>query len=373
MNAVLILAALAIVVMFFLWRRKPGSKRAPPPAAKPAAAVRTREIYEAPQESAAAALTDTDSQPTPEVLTELRVLRADDVDAAGRARLTEVCAAMPEPHPVQTQMAQGLDTPEELRAAVASDAGLTATVLRTVNSAAFALSEPITSVQHAVNYLGISVVKGVVSQAALAERAEAGTPAQQRALAHVWKSSCVASAFAQVLGKELGLSRPSVLATKSLFSNLGDVALILAVDGVDSAYDEGVSIVERVQRQQAAAGLNRAVVGAALAEAWSLPEELAHAIETGLIPLATPPTEHPMDGEARHENIVLYLASRVGDFASYRGLRDVAELPLGDPEEPGTFYLHGHLVEAGLERVPALLQDTSFRRKANRLIEMLTG
>lgn len=368
----LLIAAVVVVGLFVLLRSRGSKTTAAPPVARATPPVRTREIIEAPpEEPPAAALVD--GPEAPETLRELRLLRARDLDAAAQARVAGICAAMPEPHPVQTRLARGLDTPEELMAAVVSDAGLTATILRTVNSAAFGLSTSITSVQHAINYLGTSVVKGVVSQAALAERAETGTPAQQRALACVWRSSRVASFFAQQLGKELGLARPSVLATKSLFFNLGDVALILAVEGIEGAYDAGVGIVERVQRQQAATGVNTAIVGSALAEAWSLPAELVVAIDTGLIPLTTPPAEHPMDAAPRQENVILYLASRVGDRATYRGLRDVSELPLGDPEEPGTFYLHGHLVAAGLERVPALLEDAGFRRKVNRMIETLAG
>ena len=368
----LLITAAVVVGLLVLLRSRGGKTTASPPVAAAKRSVRTREMIEAPPEDPPAAAAADDPE-TPEILREFHLLRGSELDAAARARVGGICAAMPEPHPVQTRLARGLDTPEELMAAVVSDAGLTATILRTVNSAAFGLSTSITSVQHAINYLGVSVVKGVVSQAALAERAEAGTPEQQRALACVWKSACVASAFAQLLGTELGFARPSVLATKSLFFNLGDVALILAVEGIEDAYDEGVGIVERVQRQQALAGVNTAVVGSALAEAWSLPAELVAAIETGLIPLATAPAEHPMDGAMRQENIVLYLAGRIGDRATYRGLRDVAELPLGNPEEPGTFFLHGHLVAAGLERVPALLDDASFRRKANRMIGTLAG
>lgn len=363
---------IAAVVVFGLLILRRGKAAKPAATAKPTLSMHKQHISQGPPGYAPGA-EGSDVPETPHVLQQLRLLRASDLDDAGQARCAEICARMPEPHPVQTRLARGLDTPEELMAAVVSDAGLTATILRTVNSAAFGLATSITSVQHAINYLGVSVVKGVVSQAALAEHTEAGTPEQQQALAHVWGSACVASSFAHLLGSELGFSRPSVLATKSLFFNLGDVALILAADGMEEGYTSGTGILERIQRQQASAGLNTAIVGAALADAWSLPSELSAAIEAGLIPLVTPPGEHPMAGDARQENVVLYLASRIGDRVIYRGLRDVADLPLDNPDEPGTFFLRGHLENAGLQRVPSLLQDVSFRRKANRLIATLAG
>ncbi|MEE4109834.1 MAG: HDOD domain-containing protein [Halieaceae bacterium] len=369
----LVFAAVAAVALLLLWAGRKSDPGAARQSADDAGAPRRARdaIVVAPIEAAAPASAESDA--IPEALQKLEVLRAAELDAAGASRIADICAAMPEPHPVQLQMARGLDTPEELMDAIVSDAGLTATILRTVNSAAFVLEAPITSVRHAITYLGVVVVKNVVAQAAIAEHAEAGTETQQQALAHVWRSACVASAFAQLLARELGLERPSVLATKSLFFNLGDVALILSGEEAVDAYREGSSLAERVWRQQEEAGLNSAILGAALADAWSLPSEISAAIEAELLPLTTAPAEHPMAGAARRENVLLYLAGRIGDHVTYRGLRNVAELPLDDPQEPDTFFLGGHLEAADLGRVRALLQDAGFRRRANRLIETLAA
>ena len=185
------------------------------------------------------------------------------------------------------------------------------------------------------------------------------------------KTACAASAVAQALGQELGVPRPSVLATKSLFFNLGDVAIVSAEPAAVAWYRDGVSIVERVQAQQEAGFGNTAIVGAELSRRWNLPQDIASAIEHGFIPLVTPPAEHPMSGDDLRQNVLVYLAGRIGDRVTYRGLRDVGELELRGTQEPGLFYLAAYLEAADMERVLNLLQEPNFRRKINRLLQTL--
>lgn len=376
---IIILVLLVATALWFLLR-KPKTRarsRQSPGKPQPSSAVISANLKGTVSAELPAVLSEASAIPVvpsrelPEALAQLHLTFSADVDDEVSTRIEAICTNMPEPHPVQKQLAGGLDTPEDLMAAVASDAGLTANILRTVNSAAFSLTSPITSVQHAITYLGVSVVKGLVAQAAVAQQTDEGTPEQQAALSRIWKSACTASAIAQMLAQELGVERPSVLATQALFFNLGDVALVLSVDGAPGWYTDGVSLVERIDSQQSACSANTAIIGARLARLWNLPDDIANAIESGMVPLVTPPAEHPMQGDARRGNVLMYLAGRMGDRATYRGLRDVAELELVDSEEPGLFYLGGHLDAAGLGRVPALLQDPAFRRKANRVLTTL--
>ncbi|MFK8041994.1 HDOD domain-containing protein [Congregibacter sp.] len=366
-----------VAAVIWLLLRKPKNKarpsrRAEKPVSRPS--TKGAESAELPVfEPAGPTIADAPERALPEELKSFHLIMQAELSSEVLAGIESICERMPEPHPVQRQLASGLDTPDDLMDAVASDAGLTASILRTVNSAAFSLASPITSVQHAITYLGVSVVKGLVAQAAVAEQLDEGDPAQQAALLRIWKSACTASALAQMLAQELGLERPSVLATKALFFNLGDVALVTCLEGLPESYIEGVSIVERVTAQQNACSANTAIVGAALARLWRLPEDIAEAIDSGFIPLVTPASAHPMQGVKQQENVIMYLAGRIGDRVTYRGLRDIAELNVTDSDEPGLFYLADHLESAGLGRVPALLQEPAFRRKVNRVLAALNA
>lgn len=362
-----------VVVLLFLMRRSGGSQSQAAPA-RPAVKV-SRPSTKGERSAALPGSQEPEIEATrhlarevPEALAALKLIAADASDpASGEAE--RIAQLMGEPHPVQKQLARGLDTPEDLIDAVTSDPGLTASILKTVNSAAYALSSPINSVQHAITYLGVNAVKTLVSRAAVANRQEPGTPEQEAALAKIWLSAGVASAFAQTLGKELGVERPSVLATEALFFSLGDVALVKSVEPAAAWYAADQDLLARIDAQQQATHTNTALVAAVLARQWGLPENLATAIETGLLPLAVSPEDFTHTADERRTSVLLYLSGRVGDRMAFNGLRDVGELELANAEAPDLFHLEAHLDAAGLARVPAILQSTGFRRKFNKQVE----
>ncbi|MEM1141254.1 MAG: HDOD domain-containing protein [Pseudomonadota bacterium] len=316
----------------------------------------------------------------PDILKELSPLKLDELEVEKLQAVATICASMEEPHPIQAQLARGLDSPEELMDAVVTDAGLTASVLKTVNSAAFALSSPITSVQHAVTYLGVSVVKGIVAQAAMAESSQEGTPEQQQALGRIWKSACAASAVAQAMAKELGFERPSICATKALFANLGDVVLTLKYENASTWFAPGSGLAARVSAQRDAMGADSALVGSALAESWDLPDDIRNSIGDGLLPLLVDAESHPLDGAELDQHLVVYLADRIGDAVAYQGLNDLADFELSptgsdsdsDEEYPDLFHFQSYLSQPVMQRASVLLQDPSFRRKLGRTLTTLS-
>ncbi|SEQ29961.1 HD-like signal output (HDOD) domain, no enzymatic activity [Amphritea atlantica] len=306
-------------------------------------------------------------------LTEFNLFVASYIDEQQAARAQQLCEKLPDPNPVQAKLAGGLDTPQELVATLAADPGLTAEVLRTVNSAAFSLTSPISSVQHAVNYLGVSFVKGLVSQAATADQTKGCSEAQRTALQRAWLSTAVASAFANLLGQNAGHPRPSVLATKALFFNLGDLGFILGEESAHTWYAEGMTVLDRIKAQQQGSGLNAAIVGSTLARSWGLPEDIERAIANSMLPLVKTPAQLPrvLQEDELKDTVLLYLAARIGDRVAYRGLRDLSEFNLEAEDEPGIFFLKNHLDTSDQKLVIKLLSDTGFRNKFNRLLSTL--
>ena len=315
-----------------------------------------------------------ESELSPEMhaaLSEFKLLVPSQMDETHIIRAQQLCDKLPTPHPVQAKLAGGLNTPQELVETLAADPGLTASLLRTVNSAAFSLTSPISSVQHAVNYLGVSFVRGLVSQAATTEQTKDCTEAQRAALQRVWLSTAVSSAFANILGQNAGHARPSVLATKALFLNLGDLGLILGEEGAHDWYAEGMTVLDRMKAQQQGCGLNSPVVGARLARIWGLPKEIEHAIANSMLPLVKAPGQLMLSDDELKDTVLLYLAGRVGDRVAYRGLRDLAEFDITASDEPSTHFLTNHLEASGQKLVIHLLADTGLRKKFNRLLSSL--
>lgn len=308
--------------------------------------------------------------PAPPELQDFSLFTIDNLELKERQAIQAIYEAMPPPHPIQSQLVGGLDTPEELKETVVLDAGLTAAVLRTVNSAAFALSSPITSVQHAITYLGVTAVKGLVTQAAFSERAPAGTPQQQASLDKIWKAARYSGAFAQMIGQEFALPRLSVVATSALLANLGDVAL--ATTAPDSLGDyEGNTLLSRSKQQQAKFGFNSFIVGSALAKHWGLPPELALSIASSGLLLTTAPQDYPLPKETLLQNLIIYTACRLGDAIAYRKIDDIDDFGAEDSDNSDLFFWRQYLQLSGLSRVNDLFSDAGFKRKANRLINNL--
>lgn len=357
-------AAAVLLCLFFVFR-KGAEKKAPAPENKPR--KRSAPLPEV-QTEAADSVVQTPAPPLelPESLSKLVLLRAGDLDENVAKGISDICAAVAEPHPVQRQLATELDSPEALMDAVSSDPGLTAGILKTVNSAAFSLASPITSVQHAITYLGMGMVKSLVAQTAMGASTEEGTAEQQAALSNIWRAAGTASAVAQLIGQQLAVERPSVLATRALFSNLGDVALISGYEGAAQWYTPNSSVLARIDFQQESTGANSALIGARLAAQWELPDDICKAIEHGLEPL-TASSMHGLSAEDKQTNLLVYLSSRIGDRVSYQGLSDLGDLEFGASEEEDLFFLPSLLREAGMERALAVMGDIAFRRKLTRL------
>jgi len=306
----------------------------------------------------------------PDALDQFQLLRAADLSASAAARVSQLAKLLALPHPVLAAMAHGLDD-DALVDAVLSDPRLSAEVLRTVNSAAFALQSPIESVPRAVTYLGLNYVKGLVSELALAPSISLRTPAQVAAARRVWNSSVVASAAAQVLATQLVLNAPSVAATQSVLGSLGDLCMISANAALAEAYVSGSTLVERVTAQQRAVGANAAIVGAALASHWQLPEGLRQSLQDSLLPLVTPPSLHPQTDVALQRAVLCYFAARLGDAVAFGGLRDVGQLEIDSPDAIDCFHIPSYLTVTHTVKLPQLLQDPAIRRKLNQLVSTL--
>jgi len=89
---------------------------------------------------------------------------------------------------------------------ISFDPGLTTTVLRICNSAAFGLTRPVTDIDEAVKHLGLLKIYQLVT-ATVGARALQTAPVGFPQLAQLWEHSVTAALAAQILAKDLNLAR----------------------------------------------------------------------------------------------------------------------------------------------------------------------
>ncbi|WP_439105525.1 HDOD domain-containing protein [Congregibacter sp.] len=357
------------------WFKRSNKKDSPAPSTKssveipsPAATI----AVEAPSadEQALNALAD---RKTPDSLADLFLVMEEHLNELELEDIQQLVENLRQPPPLVDRLTSGLDDPEELREAILSSPTLSADVLRVVNSAAFALSSPISSIEHAVAYLGTTMVRGLVLQSTVGQVMKFETDVQKAAYMRIWRSSYVASATAQAYATALGLEHPSVHATRALLVNIGDLALISARPDLSVIYAPKTGLLGRVETQQRDVMANSAVLSSMLVRQWGLPDDLCDALRHSLTPLTWAPADNERETKNQREDLILYIACRVGDEVAYGGLKDLEDFNLLAQDTPDFFYLPDYLRRLELGGLLHVLSDRTHGRRVQQIVDNFSG
>jgi len=299
----------------------------------------------------------------PSVLADLFLVQEEHLTEIELEDTRKIVATVRQPPPLVDRLTRGLDDPDELREAILSSPTLSADVLRVVNSAAFALLNPISSIEYAVTYLGTNMVKGLVVQSAVSQVLKFETDVQKAAYMRVWRSAYIASAAAYAFAEVLRHENPSVYATRALLVSVGDLALISARPDLSPIFSPKSTLVGRIDDQQREIMANSAVLSSQLAREWKLPEDLYVALRHSLTPLTCPPDDNERTPEEQRDDILIYLACRIGDAVAYFGMKDVRDFNLFEEDMPDYFYLPDYLRRLDLGNLLSVLDDQKQSRR----------
>ncbi len=168
----------------------------------------------------------------------------------------------------------------DLALVISADPGLSAAILRIVNSAAYRRAREVTSVQEALVVLGFVQARNVAISSAITS---AYAPDSLNALFRIsafWRHSLAVAFRASELSSHLrNLDGPSAF-TAGILHNMGRLAMFHADPaGLDQAVAVAIASgrdLEDVEWEML--GYDHAVLGAMLAEKWRLPAEIRDAI-----------------------------------------------------------------------------------------------
>lgn len=198
----------------------------------------------------------------------------DYVDPALKTRL-ERCSTLPTLPAIAVKVLElcqrdNLDL-SEIAKVIANDPALSAKVLKTVNSAAFALRQEVRTLSHAVALLGVNTVRTLVLSFSLLRDVRRS---QRAALNTYWKRSLLAGLSAREIASALRFPFREEAFLAALLQDIGMLALRQLGDGVyndlfeAAAYDHDRIIAG----EHAAFDSDHAQVGAWLIARWRLPE-----------------------------------------------------------------------------------------------------
>lgn len=226
---------------------------------------------------------------------------------------------------------------------VGNDAGLSASVLKLVNSPAFRRGSNIGSIPQAVAVLGLKKVMLAVSTLFLRNSVSVTNSTAKVFLEKFWdKSSCTAEAASMFAKKLPGISTDDAY-TIGLFHDSGIPVLMQRFP--DHPFDETVSENdwENIHRdEETKLGTNHAVVGNMLARNWGLPAHICQTILHHHDSSIFADLSHQISTEVRSFIAVLILAEHmVGIF-----------LGLEDESAMGKSPIHAHaLAHLGMDAV----------------------
>jgi len=160
--------------------------------------------------------------------------------------------------------------------AVAADPAIALKALRLVNSAYYGLGQRVTSVEHAVNLLGIKVVKNLVYTATVFDTFKDGA---EYVFRHSIACGVAMRALIESGHRAYGIDHEEAF----VYGIVHDSGKLVLQEHLPEESEkanqyclqEGVPIFEAEQK---IIGVDHAVLGAALAQNWKLPHELVQAI-----------------------------------------------------------------------------------------------
>jgi HD-like signal output (HDOD) protein len=183
----------------------------------------------------------------------------------------------PQPKLIDEIMLAGTDL-EEIGAKISADPGVSAAVLKTVNSPFFGLQSPIVNINQAVVLLGIERVINIVKSMLLrSSLAEIKTSINMDSF---WESSYAVAVVSSAVCRQLNLGLTDEAYTLGLFHNSGIPIIAQKIQNYDQiikasyARDDG-----RITREEfKTIGMHHAAAGYRLTRVWKLPKLISEAV-----------------------------------------------------------------------------------------------
>lgn len=171
--------------------------------------------------------------------------------------------------------------PRHLGAIIQMDIGMTAKILKLVNSPFFGLRREISTAQEAVAYLGIDTIKTLVLSNAIFEQSK---PFQTKLfnISDLWRHSMTVAAGAKAIAQAEGMT--VALAEEAFVGGiLHDVGVLILASNFPEDYDRVARLVTTEQimiptAEQEYFGVTHAEVGAYLLGLWGLPAQILNIV-----------------------------------------------------------------------------------------------
>ncbi|MCC5861661.1 MAG: HDOD domain-containing protein [Gammaproteobacteria bacterium] len=297
-------------------------------------------------------------------LFEVDMLAPDELERL-RQRLTGVSVP---PRSVQQLMSPEFmedASPRALTELLVCEPVLTARIIGRVNSPFYGLRSPISSVAHAITYLGCNAVRNMALQFAMEEALTGKDPELRRFQSQLLDVGAIAVALVEALAPKLGIRDLSATSTQTVLSFLGDFVVPRLLPGETASRQWALGLAERTTAEQFSLGANAMVIGQLLMEAWELPEGIREDVRD-LNRVLVRRVPSPV-GERDARLALGYACARIAEGVVLGRIQEPGQIDLGDECVAEFFQFQAYLARPPLQRLPAILESDEFARTLRRL------
>lgn len=162
---------------------------------------------------------------------------------------------------------------EEIGKVIGQDPGLTAKLLKIVNSAYFGFDTPVETISHAINIIGIDQLNDMVLSTVVMNQFK-NVPSEALEMDSFWKHSIACAIASKVLAIEMGVENPERIFVAALMHDIGRLIIC------NKASFETLKIffmmknqnIELCAAEREVLGFDHAELGGRMLEEWNLPE-----------------------------------------------------------------------------------------------------
>ncbi len=177
----------------------------------------------------------------------------------------------------------------EIADIISSDIGLTAKILRLVNSSYFGLSTKVATIPHSLNIIGLSPLSTLVLASALINQFD-GIPEYFVTTESFWSHNVACGIAARQISKLKGLGNEELLYIAGMVHDIGSLLIYQeypekAKKALNQCNEWGINLVNA---EKSALGFDHTQVGGALMEKWNLPQIIKETTEYHHQPLNAP-------------------------------------------------------------------------------------
>lgn len=298
----------------------------------------------------------------------------DDMINDKQRKIIDNASSLKKPHPLLMSLTRDINDPKELMDIIKNDPELVVKVIKVANSSLFALRKSITTINHAIVYLGVLQAKNIAMQFALEHSAEFISQEQKRAYHRIWKASFLASSIGLLIAKDLKMDNSAELSTRCLLDYLGDISLLTAKPEIATFYLNNTSFFERVLNIQNILGTNASIMGKAFAKNAQLPEEIVESLGANTLPLVDKLKDSELSLEQQGVVAFSYIICRITDMIVFERTMDnvnIDEISYAETGCESFFHSEALVQHYGLGRINSTLRKAKFRQDVASIVDRL--